>query len=205
VADKAEEPGSSAERWLADARAGSQEALGQVLGACRAYLLLVAEREMGDALRGKAGASDLVQETLLEAVRDFDQFHGTTEEELLAWLRRLLLNNLTDLTRHYRESASRQLGREVPLQGEGSSAGPADHLADDLLSPSGTALAGERARAVQGALQRLPESYRQALLWRYQDGRSFEDIGQSLGLSPNGARKLLVRALRQVQEVLGEI
>src|SRR5262249_25645214 len=81
---------------LGPARAGSREALGQVIEAFRPYLLLVAREEQDPAFQGKGGASDLVEETFLEAVRDFDRFHGTTAEELLAWLRKLLLNNVAD-------------------------------------------------------------------------------------------------------------
>ena len=72
-------PSSDVERWLPAARAGSSEALGQMLDAYRAYLLQIAGRELDTQLRAKAGASDLVQETLLEAFRDFAGFHGDTE------------------------------------------------------------------------------------------------------------------------------
>src|SRR5437870_8093656 len=96
------DPREGAAQWLAEARAGSPEALGQMLEACRGYLLLVAQRELAPDLRAKGGASDLVQETFLEAQRDFPRFSGRSEAELLAWLRRLLLNNLANFTRHYR-------------------------------------------------------------------------------------------------------
>src|SRR5579871_1471767 len=98
------ERGQKAVRWLAAARAGSNDALGQALEACRDYLLLIAQQEMDLQLRAKGGASDIVQETFLEAQRAFENFQGTSEEELRAWLRRILLNNLGDFTRRYRES-----------------------------------------------------------------------------------------------------
>src|SRR4051794_37421346 len=88
--------------WLPGARAGAPEALGQLLEAWRGYLLVVAQRELDPDLRAKGGASDLVQETFLEAQRDFPRFHGDSEAELLAWLRRLLLNNVANFTRSYR-------------------------------------------------------------------------------------------------------
>src|SRR6516164_9512157 len=89
-------------RWLAEARAGDRHALGQALEACRRYLLLVAERQLDPYLRAKGGASDLVQETFLEAQCVFRAFAGTSEAELRAWLRRLLLNNLGHFPRRYR-------------------------------------------------------------------------------------------------------
>jgi RNA polymerase sigma-70 factor (ECF subfamily) len=71
-------------RYLPEARAGSPEALGRALEGCRLYLLALAERELDAGLRAKGGASDLVQETFLEAQRDFARFRGDSEAELLA-------------------------------------------------------------------------------------------------------------------------
>src|SRR5215470_14425159 len=106
-------PAHDAARWLPAARTGSAEALGRLLEGCRGYLLLVAQRELAPDLQAKGGASDLVQETLLDALRDFPRFQGTSEAEVLAWLRRLLLNNLVSFTRRYRDAGKRQIGREV--------------------------------------------------------------------------------------------
>ena len=54
-------------RLLAEARTGSRQALGQILESCRNYLLLIAGKELTSDLQAKGGASDLVQETFLEA------------------------------------------------------------------------------------------------------------------------------------------
>src|SRR6516162_3607856 len=110
------EPAPETDKLLAAARAGSAEALGKALETCRRYLLLVAERRLDPKLRAKGGASDLVQETFLEAQRDFDAFRGTSEAELLAWLSRLLLNNVGNFARRYRGTDKRDVGREVVLQ-----------------------------------------------------------------------------------------
>src|SRR5215472_3181235 len=97
--------------WLARARAGDREALGRALEVCRRYLLLIAERQLDDDLRAKGGASDLVQETFLEAQRDFARFEGTSPEELRAWLRQVLLHNVGAFTRRYRGTTKRAVGR----------------------------------------------------------------------------------------------
>src|SRR5436305_11185825 len=109
------------DQLLAAARAGSTEALGRVLETCRRYLLLVAERQLDPKLRAKGGASDLVQQTFLEAQRDFARFQGTSEAELLAWLSRLLQNNVGDLARRYRGTGKRDIEREVALPGSDAS------------------------------------------------------------------------------------
>lgn len=188
-----------AAQWLPAARAGSVEALGQALEACRGYLLLIAQQEIDPQLRAKGGASDLVQETFLKAHRHFDQFRGDTEGELLAWLRRLLLNNLTDFRRLYQDAAKRQAGREVALQeGEGSSLRDLGLAAADP-TPSKMAMAEEDATALWNTIDRLPEDYRQVLLLRHREERTFEEIGQVMQRSADAARKLWARAVERLQ------
>jgi RNA polymerase sigma-70 factor (ECF subfamily) len=191
---------NEAARWLAAARAGSPEALGQLLEECRDYLLLVADRELDPALRAKGGASDLVQETFLDAQRDFPRFHGDSETELLAWLRRLLRNNLVSFTRLYRETKKRHVGHEVRLGGDDSARAAGEGLAAEDPSPSRQAMAHENSQAIQQALARLPEDYHRVLLLRYQEELSFEEIGQRMGRTANGARKLWLRAIKRLQE-----
>ena len=190
---------------LRDARAGSADALGEALEACRGYLLTVAQRELLPDLRAKGGASDLVQQTFLEAQRDFARFHGKTEAELLAWLRRLLLNNLANFARDYRETAKRQVAREVGLPDADSSklGGPIPAAATP--SPSKQAMAHERTEAVMEALDKLPADYRQIVLLRYREERSFEEIGQMMGRSANAARKLWLRAVERLKQDLIEL
>src|SRR4051812_49165209 len=109
------EPPTNVAQWLPAARAGSMEALGQALEAYRNYLLLIANSQLDPELRVKGGASDLVQETFLEAQRDFAQFQGSSAAELQAWLRQLLLNNLATFARRFRQTHKRQMAREVSL------------------------------------------------------------------------------------------
>jgi RNA polymerase sigma-70 factor (ECF subfamily) len=195
-------PANESAQRLSAARAGSLEALGQALEACRGYLLLIAQRELGPQLQAKGGASDLVQETLLEACRDFARFQGDSEAELLQWLRRLLLNNLADFTRLYRDTDKRQFEREVALEAGDSSAERGGGLAAALPSPSGEAMAHEQAAAIQRVLERLPDDYRRVIVLRYQEERSFEEIGRLLDLTANAARKLLLRAVERAQREL---
>jgi RNA polymerase sigma-70 factor (ECF subfamily) len=185
---------------ISAARAGSSEALGQALQACRKYLLLVACKEFDEELRGKGGASDLVQETFLKAHRHFDRFHGETEGELLAWLRQLLLNNLISFRRLF-VAGKRRVVREVRLDGADSSS-PVRELRATAPSPSEQALGRERDQSLQRALERLPADYRHVLTLRHMDGYSFEEIGRSIGRSANAARKLWARSVERLQHEL---
>lgn len=183
------------------AKAGSSEALGKLLEECQNYLLLVAHREIGSDLRAKAGASDIVQETFLEAQRDFHRFEGKTPEELRGWLRRLLLNNMANVARRFTGAAKRDPRREVLLNARDDSSGGLQ-LADALPTPSRILVAEEEQRELLEAIDRLPGHYRDAILLRHRDGMSYAEIGEKLGRTPEAVRKLWARAIELLQELL---
>src|SRR5262245_62001455 len=85
------------EKWVMQAREGNREALGDLLDLCRRYLLLLAQQELSPVVSAKVAPSDIVQETLMEAGRDFLDFRGATEKELHGWLRRILRNNVSNV------------------------------------------------------------------------------------------------------------
>jgi RNA polymerase sigma-70 factor (ECF subfamily) len=187
--------------WLPAARAGSREALGAALDGCRRYLLGIAEGELDADLRAKGGASDLVQETFIDAQKLFSRFEGKSEAEWLAWLRQLLLYNVAGFTRRYR-IGKRNAGRETPYGGSSSSADWGGQLPAASGTPSAPIRGAEEAEALDKAMAKLPEEYQQALRWRYQESLSFEEIGQRMGRTANAARKLWMRAIHELQREL---
>jgi RNA polymerase sigma-70 factor (ECF subfamily) len=193
------EPEPDAGRWLSAARAGSAEALGKALETCRNYLLLIAGQQLAPDLNAKGDASDLVQETFLEAQRDFARFQGDSEAALLAWLRQILVHNAASFARRYRATGKREIRREVPIPGNDSTTGSAPGVSDPLPTPSSRAMEKEQAQSLQEALARLPDDYRQAIVLRYLEGRTFEEIGARLNRSPDAARKLWSRALERLR------
>jgi RNA polymerase sigma-70 factor (ECF subfamily) len=194
------EPTDDDRRLVAAARAGSREALGRALEECRRYLLAIAERHLEPDLRAKGGASDLVQETFLEAQRDFARFQGSSPDELRAWLRQVLLHNVGAFTRRFRGTTKRAIEREVVLSTGGSSADLAPDLAGPPVTPSGVAVAHEQALALRRALDRLPEEYRRVVVLRFEEERTFEEIGRLTDRSPDAARKVWSRAMERLRQ-----
>ena len=163
-------------------------------------MLRVAEGELAPDLKSKGGASDLVQETFLEAQRDFARFEGSSPDELRAWLRQVLVNNVGAFTRRYRATGKREVGREVALMGTRSSGGIEQGLAGSTLSPSGAAIEREEALALRRAVERLPEEHRRVVILRFEQGLSFEEIGQITDRSADAARKVWSRAMERLRE-----
>ena len=134
-----------------------------------------------------------------EALACFARFQGQTPAELQAWLRTILRRQVASVSRRFVAADKRDVDREVPLPGpEGGSV----HLPDGASSPSQKALREEQAEAVRQALDRLPEHYRQVLVWREWDELPFAEIAERLGKSTDAARMLWWRAVERLNEEL---
>jgi RNA polymerase sigma-70 factor (ECF subfamily) len=189
---------------IREAQGGSAEALGELFEGFRQYLLLVANQELRRDLQAKVGASDLVQQTFLEAQRGFDQFDGRSQRDLLVWLRQILKNNLRDATRSYRCASKRQVQREIAIVADDDSAAiPTTVLVDRSESPSWPVRQCEQDAALHDALSRLSECQRQVIVLRNLELRSFVEIAECMGRSPDAARKLWGRAVQALAEQLG--
>ncbi len=186
----------SQSRSLGEARR-DRHSLGQLLDAYRPYLLHIANDSLPEDLRGKAGASDLVQQTFLEAHRDFVGFRGETELELRAWLKQILSHNLANLARQFR-AQKRYVGRELDLSAVDRSLPPPEQgtTASSILG------AQEEIGRLDRALAELSPEHRQVILLRNRERCSFPEIGRALDRSPDAARKLWARAIERLQEEL---
>jgi RNA polymerase sigma-70 factor (ECF subfamily) len=183
----------------AAAREGDRLALGKLFDGFRSYLYLLADRRLGLELKRKCACSDLVQQTFLEAQQAFPQFEGSEPEQLRVWLERILLNNLCDATRRFREVEKRQLTREVSL-----SATEAGSALIDQSTPSKVAVAREVDETVRVALTRIPEEYRRVIVQRNLERQSFGAIALELGRSADAVKKLWSRAILRLKEELKE-
>ena len=186
-------------KLLVLAQQGSPDALGKVLESCRRVLTRAAAREIPRDLLARFSPSDVVQETFLEAQKDFQQFSGSSPEELMAWLSQLLRNNCTNLVRLYRHTGKRRLSLEVRLDDVSVSGKLREGLAARSPDPSERAIAQEEWAQFAPALQALPEDKLMALQLRFVDKLSFKEIGGRLGCSAEAARKILSRTMQQVR------
>lgn len=178
---------ATADDWdalLHAARDGDDDALGVICDAFRDYLLLTAESGLGSGMNTKVGASDIVQDTMLEACRDFRVFRGTTETDFRAWLKKLVVNNVVDSTRRYRRSQCRSLSREERIDDSSC----AYNLTSADKSPSSLVRRRERDDELEQAVRVLPENRRRVLELRHGEGKSYAEIATELGVSEPAAR-----------------
>jgi RNA polymerase sigma-70 factor (ECF subfamily) len=195
------------ERFLMQARAGDISALGELLARYHDYLALLARLQLGRRLRGKVDSADLVQETYLQAHRSFTQFRGSTESELVVWLRRILASRLAKLVRRYYGTKGRDVRMERALADEleQSSRALDRGLFDARSSPSQQASRREQAVLLANALARLPANYREVLILRHLQGLSFPEVAQRMQRSLDSVEKLWTRALGRLRQSVGDV
>jgi RNA polymerase sigma-70 factor (ECF subfamily) len=178
----------------------------QSLERFRSYLLLLARRQLRGGASARNDASDLVQQTLLEAHRQGEQFRGSTDAERAAWLRQILAHNLADADRALHRD-KRDVNRERSLEAalSNSSADLARFLAADQSSPSQQVNRQEEAIRLADALAQLPEAQREALVLQNWHGLTIAQIGERLDRTPVAIAGLLKRGLQRLRELLSEV
>jgi RNA polymerase sigma-70 factor (ECF subfamily) len=192
--------------WLLRAQGGDQAAVGKLLEQYRNYLQLLARTMIGASVRARIAPSDIVQETFLDAFRDFGDFKGGTERELMAWLRRILVRNVTDQVRVHR-AHGRDARREESLEQmlDRSSQSLHEALAAGISSPSAQAARREQSLMFADALARLPDDYRDVIIYRNLRGLKFEEVAEAMGRSSGAVRMLWARALERLAAELGGV
>lgn len=191
---------------ISRAREGNHGRLGQLLELYRRYLRLLARLQIYGRLQGKIDASDLVQETLVQAHQDFGQFHGTTEAEFVAWLRKIMASKVANTIRRFVGTQRRdiRLERDLCADLDRSSGGLERALVDSTASPSQRAERREQAVLLADALEQLPPDYREVMIRHHLHGYSLPDVAQQLGRSADSVRKLWARGLANMRNLLKE-
>jgi RNA polymerase sigma-70 factor (ECF subfamily) len=183
MVDQAAAPGPSVERY-------------------REYLRLLARLHIDPQLRSKLDPSDVVQETLVKAHQKMDQFRGTSDGELAAWLRRILANSLIDAARKYQRELS--VGQPLAQTLDESSARLEAWLAADQPSPSAQVNRQEQLLGLAGALAELPEDQRLAVELHHLKDCSVAEVANLMGKSEAAVAGLLRRGLKRLRELLAE-
>ncbi len=187
------------EALIREARNGSQIAFGKLVRASQDYLRAVARRSLPGSLQAKLSPSDLVQDTALEAHRDISSFQGAQFAELLAWMRQILVHNLSNYKRHFEQTAKRSISREIC----GDQAAHAiENLDNSTPSPSSRLAYLEQRHAMQDVLSRLPEEMKAVIELRNKEGLSFTEIGVRIDCSSPAARRMWARAIERMQRLL---
>ena len=190
---------------LQQAREGDEAARDELFAQCRNYVAIVARTQVESWMNAKVDASDLVQQTLLEAHRGFTGFRGETEAEWLGWLRQILSHNTHDFIRRYRTD-KRKVGREqrldAPINGPGGSL--FHDPPDSGDSPSQFIAQQEREIELANAISQLSEDHQEVIVLRNLQRLSFNEVAERMDRTRPAVQMLWMRAIHKLEELLRE-
>jgi RNA polymerase sigma-70 factor (ECF subfamily) len=187
---------------LTHAAQGDAIARENLLALYRPYLRLIAGQQMPKLVQKRIDASDIVQQTLIDAVRGLPEFRGQSEPEFTAWMMRLLERNVLMSVRN------NTLGkRDVRLEQDWTDASGSAQLiwhslADDGSSPVSGVVRGELALQLATALEKLPADQRTAVELRYIGQESLQAIADEMKRSVGSVAGLIRRGVDALQTFL---
>ncbi len=188
------------ESWFGGSERGNRESLGELLERHRNHLHAIATAQLDRRVRHRIDPSDVVQEAMLAACRDFARFRGRSDQELIAWLRKVLLNCLGHVIEVHLKAEKRDVRREVTLNAITDSVSPLEQtVIDPAESPVTLAKRRERAAALSRQLANLRPQYRQVIVLRSLRELSFDEVSERMDRSVGAVRMLWLRAIGKLR------
>ena len=188
------------EELIRRAQSGDGAALEELLAEIRPRLKARAEAELDRRLRGRIDASDVVQQVMLGVTEALGQLTNTTEQGLMAWLRRAIHHDIEDLVRKHIVAHVRSVVREKSIDASSADGG---HLRDELAAgcstPSKSTLRHERETLLHEALANIPSDQAEAIRMKHVQNLSLEEIAQRMNRSTRAVSALLHRGLESLR------
>ena len=169
------------------AKQGDAEALNRLLQRIMPALRRWSHGRLPSAARGMLQTDDLVQDTVVAAMRNLSNFEMRHQGALQAFLRTCVANRIRDIAKYEDRRPAK-----VPLP---------DHLVDQQTSPLEQAIGAENLERYEGALRRLSAADREAIVGRLELQYSYEELAVALSKpTPAAARMAVKRAMERLAE-----
>lgn len=192
---------------LTRARDGDDAAREELFSKCRAYVAFMARSQMETWMNAKIDASDLIQQTMMDAHKGFQNFRGQSEAEWVGWLKAILQHNAIDFCRKYKGTEKRNANREISMAQSMTQSlfrgAPEPDAGEE--SPSEVIMRRENEILLADALSHLPEDYQEVIYLRNMQQLPFKEIAEKMDRSQGAVQMLWLRALKQLQEQMRHV
>ena len=189
------------------AKEGDRSALNQLYSVYAERVRWMVRFRMGKELRSKLESMDLVQNTLLRALKGFGNFTYKNEGDFVRWLSKIAENELRgNLKKVHTEK--RDIRKEVRLDNDVSATNSGyvePPVPIQATTPSMVLSTKEDLTKLEKAIDELKPEYREAIILTKIEGLSYQAIGQKLGKSSDAVRMLATRAMAELTTIFGKI
>jgi len=160
---------------------------------------------MDRRVMARVDASDVLQETYIEAFKRLPKYLGQDGMPFYLWLHWIAREKVIGLHRRHLGAEKRTIQHEVPLMPVDSSAKFVSGLIGRLPSPSQELARVELAEKLRLALQQMSSDERDLILWRHFEQLSARDMAMLLDITEAAATKRYIRALERLRKCLQDL
>jgi len=165
---------------------GDQKAYGDIVSRFREQIFHFIFRMVKD----KAQAEDLTQETFIKAFRALASFNS--DYAFSTWLYKIAANNCID---YFRKKKLATTSLDTPIKAKDGDL--QRDFADQELGPESELISKEQTNQIQTAIDSLPAKYKQAIILRHSQDKSYEEIAEELDI-PLGTVKVRIFRAREM-------
>jgi RNA polymerase sigma-70 factor (ECF subfamily) len=187
---------------LERARAGDHSAFEELFDRHRVRLQKAIAMRMDRRVAARVDASDVLQETYLEAFKRLPKYLHQEGMPFYLWLHWMAREKVLGLHRRHLGADKRAIRREVPLMPVDSSAQFVSGMIGRGPSPSQEVAKAELAERLRKAFGQLDDDERDLILWRHFEQLSARDTAQLLQISETAAAKRYIRAVERLRTIL---
>lgn len=185
---------------------GDESALATILDIYRDRLRRMVLMRLNPLLRSRLNPSDVLQESFIDARRQFAEYAINPRFSVYFWLRNIVSKRLGKLHRFHLDAEMRNANRELSLDANltgASSVFLATQLAASSTSIDRQLVQAEVQGRLQQALDEMEEKDREVIAMRHFEELSTEEIAEILNLTRSGVLKRYTRALRKLRDAIG--
>ncbi len=183
----------------------AQQLVSKMFEEHRERLLRMIEVRMHPDLRSVIDADDVLQESLIEALRQLTKGVSFPKFSTLVWLRLIVGQQLVTLYRHYFQTQKRDMAKECSIHNQRpqvDSSSTSIFLVGQATSPSIAARRHELIDKMHECLNQLPDADREIISLRHFEQLSNKEVAEELGVKPNAASVMYMRALKKFKPIL---
>lgn len=187
---------------------GDKEAAAELFQVYRARLRKMVELRMHAKVRARIDASDVLQESLVEVIRQIGSFKDKQETmPVFTWMRLITGSQIKQFHRRHLGVEKRDAKREISLLKSAPAASSiflANQLAGQFTSVDRNLRKVDAAEKLEMVLNEMEPSDREIIAMRHFEELTTEEMAVELGLTRSGVLKRYGRALRRLTEVVGD-
>jgi len=186
---------------------GDSVALNELYSRYSPRVLAAVRARLGAGLRSKVESWDIVQDAMLASLRNLNSFEHNSDGAFLNWLSKVVENRIRDQADFF-HAGKRDHRKEAAFQGKqrsDNSEVPLDIADRDAGTPSQFLVLDEELLRLEAAMDRLPEEYRDLVIATKIEGRTYQELADESGKSPDSVRMQVNRSMVALTKAFREL